>query len=145
VGHSRGAGHRSQHRSGRRRIHLPHDRQRRPQLTSANLTAIRAPSHKRTALCRYGPSRSRLAIGPERTALRISPGNPFNDMSETDACSVYIALTAALRPLGWRTCTYWGRASECVLGWLGNSPLRRRRCRWVGDAAFLAQLTLDRP
>jgi N-ethylmaleimide reductase len=40
------------------------------------------------------------AIGPERTALRISPGNPYNDMFEPDAHSVYLALTAALRPLG---------------------------------------------
>jgi hypothetical protein len=41
---------------------------------------------------------------PPRSVLSAlhcrSPGNPFNDMSETDACSVYIALTAALRPLG---------------------------------------------
>jgi hypothetical protein len=40
------------------------------------------------------------AIGPERTALRISPGNPYNDMSEPDPDTTYLALAEALRPLG---------------------------------------------
>lgn len=40
------------------------------------------------------------AIGPHRTALRISPGNPFNDMSEPDVAPTYVALTEALRRMG---------------------------------------------
>ena len=40
------------------------------------------------------------AIGPQRTALRISPGNPYNDMSEPDPHTTYLALAEALRPLG---------------------------------------------
>jgi N-ethylmaleimide reductase len=39
------------------------------------------------------------AIGAERTALRISPANPFNSMSEPDAEPTYTALLAALEPL----------------------------------------------
>lgn len=39
------------------------------------------------------------AIGAERTALRISPANPFNTMSEPDAEAVYPALVAELEPL----------------------------------------------
>ncbi|CAL9405871.1 alkene reductase [Streptomyces sp. enrichment culture] len=39
------------------------------------------------------------AIGAERTALRISPANPFNSMSEPDAEATYLALLAALEPL----------------------------------------------
>lgn len=40
------------------------------------------------------------AIGPHRTALRVSPGNPYNDMSEPDPDTTYLALAEALRPLG---------------------------------------------
>ncbi|MGC0332820.1 N-ethylmaleimide reductase [Streptomyces sp. SAI-170] len=40
------------------------------------------------------------AIGAERTALRISPGNPYNSMSEPDAEATYTALVAELEPLG---------------------------------------------
>lgn len=39
-------------------------------------------------------------IGPGRTGLRISPGNPFNDVREDDVEDVYTALVAALAPLG---------------------------------------------
>lgn len=39
-------------------------------------------------------------IGPERTGIRISPGNPFNDITETDTRELYPALVAALAPLG---------------------------------------------
>jgi N-ethylmaleimide reductase len=37
-------------------------------------------------------------IGPERTGIRISPGNPYNDIVERDPGSVYPALLAALAP-----------------------------------------------
>lgn len=40
------------------------------------------------------------AIGPERTALRISPGNPFNDIDDPEPQTTYTALVAALEPLG---------------------------------------------
>ena len=39
-------------------------------------------------------------IGPERTGLRISPGNPYNDIAESDTAELYPALLDALRPLG---------------------------------------------
>lgn len=40
------------------------------------------------------------AIGAERTGLRISPGNPYNDIAETDSEKVYPALVQELEPLG---------------------------------------------
>ncbi|MFJ6785804.1 alkene reductase [Streptomyces yangpuensis] len=40
------------------------------------------------------------AIGVERTALRISPGNPYNDISEPDAQPVYEALVKEIDGLG---------------------------------------------
>ncbi|MFJ8936586.1 alkene reductase [Streptomyces sp. NPDC102365] len=39
-------------------------------------------------------------IGADRTGLRISPGNPYNDISEPDTHEVYPALLAAIDPLG---------------------------------------------
>jgi N-ethylmaleimide reductase len=39
-------------------------------------------------------------IGPHHAALRISPGNPFNDVSEPDPQPTYAALVEALEPLG---------------------------------------------
>lgn len=38
-------------------------------------------------------------VGAGRTGVRISPGNPFNDMREDDVIDVYPALIAALAPL----------------------------------------------
>jgi N-ethylmaleimide reductase len=38
-------------------------------------------------------------IGPERTGIRISPGNPFNGIVEADVADLYSALIAALAPL----------------------------------------------
>ncbi|MFI9771133.1 alkene reductase [Streptomyces sp. NPDC052415] len=38
-------------------------------------------------------------IGADRTGLRISPGNPFNDIAETDTADLYPALVRALAPL----------------------------------------------
>ncbi|CRK57929.1 NADH:flavin oxidoreductase/NADH oxidase [Alloactinosynnema sp. L-07] len=40
------------------------------------------------------------AIGPDRTALRLSPGNPYNDIVDDDYADVYPALIEALNPLG---------------------------------------------
>ena len=39
-------------------------------------------------------------IGAERTGLRISPGNPYNDIAESDTAELYPALLRALGPLG---------------------------------------------
>ncbi|GAB3957410.1 alkene reductase [Streptomyces sparsus] len=38
-------------------------------------------------------------IGAGRTGIRISPGNPFNDIAETDTSELYPALVRALAPL----------------------------------------------
>jgi N-ethylmaleimide reductase len=38
-------------------------------------------------------------IGAGRTGIRISPGNPFNDIAETDTRELYPALVSALAPL----------------------------------------------
>ncbi|MFI1012140.1 alkene reductase [Streptomyces sp. NPDC020965] len=40
------------------------------------------------------------AIGADRTAIRISPTNAYNDIAETDAHEVYPALVDLLQPLG---------------------------------------------
>ncbi|MCP3821312.1 alkene reductase [Streptomyces sp. A3M-1-3] len=39
-------------------------------------------------------------IGADRTGLRISPTNPYNDIDEQDAEPTYTALVEALEPLG---------------------------------------------
>jgi N-ethylmaleimide reductase len=39
-------------------------------------------------------------IGAERTGIRISPANPYNDIAESDTAELYPALLDALRPLG---------------------------------------------
>lgn len=39
-------------------------------------------------------------IGAGRTGLRVSPGNPFNDIREDDTEDLYPALVTALAPLG---------------------------------------------
>ncbi len=38
-------------------------------------------------------------IGAERTGMRISPANPYNDIAESDTAELYPALLHALRPL----------------------------------------------
>ncbi|QIP87106.1 alkene reductase [Streptomyces sp. Tu 2975] len=40
------------------------------------------------------------AIGAERTALRISPSNPYNDIDEPEPEAAYTALVQKLEPLG---------------------------------------------
>jgi N-ethylmaleimide reductase len=40
------------------------------------------------------------AIGPERTGLRVSPGNAFNDIDEPEPEPAYTALLRAIEPLG---------------------------------------------
>ncbi|MFJ2746372.1 alkene reductase [Streptomyces sp. NPDC087440] len=39
-------------------------------------------------------------IGASRTAIRLSPGNPYNDITETDVEATYEALVDAISPLG---------------------------------------------
>lgn len=40
------------------------------------------------------------AVGPDRVGVQISPGNPYNDVSEPDRAATYPALAAALGRLG---------------------------------------------
>lgn len=40
------------------------------------------------------------SIGPHHTGLRISPANPFGDITETDPHTTYTALVRELAPLG---------------------------------------------
>ncbi|WP_030197195.1 alkene reductase [Streptomyces sp. NRRL S-87] len=40
------------------------------------------------------------AIGAERTALRVSPGNGYNDIEEPEPLPAYLALVKELAPLG---------------------------------------------
>ncbi|MFE4423971.1 alkene reductase [Streptomyces sp. NPDC056817] len=40
------------------------------------------------------------AVGAARTALRISPANPFNDIAEPEPWTTYRALVDALNPIG---------------------------------------------
>jgi N-ethylmaleimide reductase len=40
------------------------------------------------------------AVGPDRVGVQISPGNPYNDVTEPDAGAVYPALATALGGLG---------------------------------------------
>ncbi|MFH8562513.1 alkene reductase [Streptomyces sp. NPDC017988] len=40
------------------------------------------------------------AIGAERVGFRIAPGNPFNDVTETNPAELYTALLSRLAPLG---------------------------------------------
>ena len=64
---------------------------------------VLAPTFRQEAWVRTGLL-SRVSLTPRpaqaRTALRISPGNPYNDMSEPDPHATYLALAEALRPLG---------------------------------------------
>ena len=40
------------------------------------------------------------AIGPDKVGIRISPGHPFNDITETEVRETYDALIRGLAPLG---------------------------------------------
>jgi N-ethylmaleimide reductase len=40
------------------------------------------------------------AIGPQRTGLRISPGNPLGDIDEPEPDATYLALLRGLEPIG---------------------------------------------
>jgi N-ethylmaleimide reductase len=66
-------------------------------------------------------------VGADRTGFQISPGNPFNDVSEGDVPAVYSALVEAIAPL--------------ELAYLnvsfGDDDLRRDlRSRWPGAVLF---------
>ena len=80
------------------------------------------------------PNRIRLAVevatavaqqvGPGRTGIRISPGNPFNDITEHDVHELYPALVQALAPLG---------LAYLHLAHAGDEPLLDRlRADWPG-------------
>lgn len=63
-------------------------------------------------------------IGAERTGIRISPGNPFNDMQEDDVAEVYSVLLSRLAPLG--------MAYLHVAGGSDDDLLRSLRADWPG-------------
>lgn len=55
-------------------------------------------------------------IGAERTGIRISPGNPYNDIVEDDTAELYPALIAALSPLGLAYVhVLWGAEDDTLL------------------------------
>ncbi|GAA3368865.1 hypothetical protein GCM10020367_08940 [Streptomyces sannanensis] len=54
----------------------------------------------RTRLTVAVPRAVAEAIGPHRTGLRISPGNAFGDLAETDPYATYTTLVASIAPLG---------------------------------------------
>jgi N-ethylmaleimide reductase len=69
-------------------------------------------------------------IGAERTGLRISPGNPYNDMAESDTAELYPALVRALNPLGLAYLHVMHAGDEALLGdlralWPGTLILNR--------------------
>jgi N-ethylmaleimide reductase len=63
-------------------------------------------------------------IGPERTGIRLSPGNPYNDIAESDTAELYPALIEALRPLGLAYLHLMHAGDETLLDTL--------RARWPG-------------
>jgi N-ethylmaleimide reductase len=70
-------------------------------------------------------------IGPERTGIRISPGNPFNDIVERDAAELYGELVPALGDLG---------LAYLHLTYGGNDDLA-----WAIRRAWPSALLLNRP
>lgn len=62
-------------------------------------------------------------IGADRTGIRISPGNPFNDIVEDDPRELYPALVQALAPL---------KLAYLHIAWRGedDSLLRELRAAW---------------
>ena len=67
------------------------------------------------------------AIGPEKVGIRISPGHPFNDISETGIHATYDALIRGLAPLD--------LAYLHVLdttGYAGYPVLEQARALWPG-------------
>jgi len=61
-------------------------------------------------------------IGADRTGIRISPGNPFNDIIETNTAGLYSALVEELAPLN--------LAYLHVVHVGDDEPLRRFRKAW---------------
>ncbi|MFC9353303.1 alkene reductase [Arthrobacter sp. NPDC057013] len=59
-------------------------------------------------------------IGPERTGLRISPGNPYNDIAESDTAELYPALLRTLSPLGLAYLHVLHAGDDALLGALGE-------------------------
>jgi N-ethylmaleimide reductase len=57
-------------------------------------------------------------IGADRTGLRISPGNPFNDIAESDTAELYPALVRALSPLGLAYLHVMHAGDDALLGTL---------------------------
>jgi N-ethylmaleimide reductase len=76
------------------------------------------------------------AVGADRVGLQISPGNPYNDITETDPHSVYPALVSALEGSGLAYLSVAeGRDRELTM---------RLREKWQG-AFMLNPFTAPRP
>ena len=76
------------------------------------------------------------AIGTDRVGLQISPGNPYNDITESDVHAVYPALVGALEGSG--------LAYLSVAEGLDRELTRRLREKWSG-AFMLNPFTAPRP
>jgi N-ethylmaleimide reductase len=75
------------------------------------------------------------AIGPERVALRVSPGGTSSGVSESDTPELYSALTAALAPVG--------LAYLHVMEELNRETTRRIRAEWPGTLILNPHPTPD--
>ncbi|KAB2347777.1 alkene reductase [Actinomadura rudentiformis] len=75
------------------------------------------------------------AIGPERTGIRVSPGNSANGISESDTPELYVALTRALAPLG--------LAYVHVMELATRDVTKLIRAEWPGVLILNAHPTLD--
>ncbi len=67
------------------------------------------------------------AIGPERVGIRISPGHPFNDITEEEVHATYDALIRALDPIGLMYLHVLDTS-----GYAGYSVLEQARELWSG-------------
>lgn len=99
-------------------------------------------------------------IGPGRVGLRVSPGNGYNDIVESETHAVYAALAQALAPLGLAYLHVAHAGDEAMLSILrrhwpgalivnrGGAPLSVRLedlDRGLADAVALGALTLANP
>jgi N-ethylmaleimide reductase len=87
-------------------------------------------------------------IGAGRTAIRISPGNPFNDIAENNIETVYSALVSELSRLGLAYLHVAHAGNEALLGtirdlWSGALVLNRGGADLAARMADLDDGTAD--
>jgi N-ethylmaleimide reductase len=73
------------------------------------------------------------AIGVDRVGMRISPGNAYNDMTESDTAELYPALVSALPPLAFLHVSEMG----------DRTPTRAVRQHWHGGLILNPHPTAD--